>query len=106
MLSTELTLDCATSCGTIIVNKSRQILICHVTGTRYWDIPKGVQEDGESAFASAKRELYEETGLKFADKLFEEIGEFDYQWDKRLHLFLVRAPDSLDNLSHLECTSH
>ncbi|WP_162256930.1 NUDIX domain-containing protein [Noviherbaspirillum sp. Root189] len=68
--------------------------------------PKRGQEDGESVFESAKRELYEETGLAFADRLFEEIGEFDYQWDKRLHLFLVHAPESLNNLSHLECSSH
>jgi 8-oxo-dGTP pyrophosphatase MutT (NUDIX family) len=102
----ETELDVVTSCGTIIVNKDRKILLAHVTGTRYWDIPKGVQEYDESPFEAAKRELYEETGLAFDDDNFQEIGDFDYQADKRLHLFFVRAPENLHSLAHLKCTSH
>lgn len=106
MTLTATELDLATSCGTVIVNGDGKILLAHVTGTRYWDIPKGVQECDESPFETAKRELYEETGLEFDDELFQEIGDFDYLTDKRLHLFLVKAPEHLHSLTHLTCTSY
>lgn len=96
----------ATSCGTLVINKEGQILLCHVTGTHHWDIPKGIQDPGESTIDAARRELREETGLEFDEALFEEIGCFDYQKNKRLHLYRLRAPDSLNNLDHLVCTSH
>lgn len=95
-----------TSCGTLIVNPEGQILLCHVTGMPFWDIPKGAQQSGEHPFDAAKRELREETGLKFVDALYEEIGRFDYQKNRRLHLFKVRAPNSLGSLTHLKCTSY
>lgn len=96
----------ATSCGTLVIHKTGGILLCHVTGTNHWDIPKGMQDTGESTLEAAKRELWEETGLKFDDGLFEEIGCFDYREDKKLHLYKVRAAEDFDNLGHLNCTSH
>ncbi len=96
----------ATSCGTLIINKQGQLLLCHVTGTDLWDIPKGMQNPGESTLETAIRELREETGLVFGEDVFEEIGGFDYQKTKRLHLYRVCAPKSLDCLDHLVCTSH
>lgn len=102
LLQTEI----ATSCGTLIFNKNGQILLCHVTGTNYWDLPKGMRESGESYLQAAQRELMEETGLAFDSALFEEIGGFAYQKHKRLHLYKVCAPDCLDSLDHLVCTSY
>jgi putative (di)nucleoside polyphosphate hydrolase len=93
------------SCGTLIFNANRQLLLCHVTNTEKWDIPKGMQDDGESTLAAARRELFEETGLEFDASLFQDIGIFDYRRDKHLHLYKVRAPDDLDSLEHLKCTS-
>lgn len=101
-LQSELT----TSCGTIILNKEGQILLCHVTGTNFWDIPKGRMNPGELPFQAAKRELFEETGLAFNDALFKELGGFKYQRNKRLHLYKLRAPETLSSLSHLRCTSY
>jgi 8-oxo-dGTP pyrophosphatase MutT (NUDIX family) len=98
--------ELATSCGTLIINKRGEILLCHVTGTKHWDIPKGIQDPGESPVQAAQRELWEETGLAFDPALFEEIGCFDYRRDKRLHLFKVRAAEDFDSLGHLICTSH
>jgi putative (di)nucleoside polyphosphate hydrolase len=98
--------ELATSCGTLVINHRREILLCHVTGTDHWDIPKGIQDPGESTIAAAMRELREETGLEFDRALYEEIGSFDYQRHKRLHLYKVRAPLSLNQLDHLVCTSH
>jgi putative (di)nucleoside polyphosphate hydrolase len=95
-----------TSCGTLIVNKGGEILLCHVTGTRKWDIPKGMQDPGESTLEAARRELYEEAGLALDAAEFEDLGSFDYRHDKRLHLYKVRAPADMDSLDHLVCTSH
>lgn len=101
-----LQVEPATSCGTLVINNKREILLCHVTGTSRWDIPKGMQNPGESTIEAAIRELREETGLAFEEALFVEIGSFDYQMHKRLHLYKVQAPESLDQLDHLICTSH
>ena len=96
----------ATSCGTLILNTRGELLLCHVTGTNHWDIPKGMLEPGESTLQAAQRELMEETGLVLDDAFFEEIGGFHFQKSKRLHLYKAIAPDSLVSLGHLLCTSH
>lgn len=103
--NTALRLEIPISCGTLILNKGK-VLLCHVTGTNHWDIPKGIRERGESTLSAAKRELREETSLMLDDVLFEEIGGFSYQKQKRLHLYVVRAPEDLDSLGHLICTSY
>ncbi|MGV7207072.1 NUDIX hydrolase [Oxalobacteraceae bacterium A2-2] len=95
----------ATSCGTLIVNSAGQLLLCHVTGTAKWDIPKGMRDPGETALQAACRELREETGLIFDPARFEDLGEFSYRPDKHLHLFRLRVGDSLPSLEHLVCTS-
>jgi ADP-ribose pyrophosphatase YjhB (NUDIX family) len=61
LANTTIRIDIPTSCGTLIFNKKGQMLLCHVTGTNHWDIPKGMQEPGESTLHAAKRELMEET---------------------------------------------
>lgn len=106
LATTALHIEPATSCGTLVINDRHEILLCHVTGTTHWDIPKGMQDPGESTIEAAMRELKEETGLVFDPVLFEEIGDFDYQKHKRLHLYKVQAPKTLDSLDHLVCTSH
>ncbi|TFW09747.1 NUDIX hydrolase [Oxalobacteraceae bacterium OM1] len=94
------------SCGTLVLNRRGDILLCHVTGTRHWDIPKGLQDPGETTLAAAMRELKEETGLEFDAALYEDLGLFDYRPDKRLYLYKLQAPDDFDSLGHLICTSH
>jgi putative (di)nucleoside polyphosphate hydrolase len=103
-IRTERKID--TSCGTLIINKRGQILLCHVTGTKKWDIPKGMQEKNESTLEAAVRELREETGLEFDKSVFKEIGRFAYRHDKQLHLYKVDASEDFDSLGHLTCTSH
>jgi putative (di)nucleoside polyphosphate hydrolase len=94
-----------TSCGTLIVNPAGQLLLCHVTNTAKWDIPKGMQDPGETTLEAAIRELREEAGIAFAPERYLELGLFDYRPDKRLHLYLVRAGLDLASLDHLVCTS-
>jgi putative (di)nucleoside polyphosphate hydrolase len=93
------------SCGTLVVNAAGQLLVCHVTNTAKWDIPKGMQDPGESTLQAAMRELREEAGIAFDAARFADLGGFAYRRDKRLHLYLVHAGDELDDLAHLACTS-
>jgi putative (di)nucleoside polyphosphate hydrolase len=67
----------ATSCGTLIASRTGQLLLCHVTGTDHWDIPKGMQDPGETTLEAAMRELSEETGLCFDPLLFVDLGPTD-----------------------------
>lgn len=94
------------SCGTLVFNDRHELLLCHVTGHELWDLPKGMQEPGEPAVKTARRELHEETGLEFAVEMFVEIGCFDFRPDKRLHLFKVQAPQEAQDIGNLHCTSH
>lgn len=94
------------SCGTLVVNKEGDLLLCHVTGTDHWDIPKGMQDPGESPLEAAVREMREETGLIFDAALFEDLGCFDYRPDKQLHLFRLMAPEGFNSLDHLVCESY
>ncbi|WP_051971514.1 NUDIX hydrolase [Massilia sp. 9096] len=96
----------AVSCGTLVVDKDHRLLLCHVTGTAKWDIPKGMQDPGESELQAAVRELREESGLAFGADRFEELGRFDYRRDKALHLYKVDVGDTLPDLGHLVCTSY
>lgn len=93
------------SCGTLVLNSAGELLLCHVTHTARWDIPKGMRDEGESSLTAAMRELAEEAGVQFGPERFSDLGTFDYRRDKRLHLFLVQAGDELGDLSQLVCTS-
>ncbi len=95
----------AVSCGTLVVNPKGQLLLCHVTNTPRWDIPKGMQDPGESTLEAAIRELREEAGLVLDAARFEDLGSFDYRPDKRLHLYRVRVGAELNSLEGLVCTS-
>jgi len=93
------------SCGTLVVDADGRLLLCHVTGTARWDIPKGLQDPGETTLQAARRELHEETGLEFAPERFVELGRHEYRRDKVLHLYRIDAGDTLATLDHLVCRS-
>jgi 8-oxo-dGTP pyrophosphatase MutT (NUDIX family) len=93
------------SCGVLVLSRRRELLLCHVTHTAKWDIPKGMQDPYEDTLEAAMRELGEEAGIGFAPERFADLGSFAYRPGKRLHLYKVEAGDELSTLDHLACTS-
>lgn len=93
------------SCGTLVINDRGELLLCHVTHTPRWDIPKGMLDEGESPLQAAMRELKEEAGVVFDAARFIDLGQFVYRRDKHLHLYAVHAGDELGDLGQLVCTS-
>ncbi|MGZ5133304.1 MAG: NUDIX domain-containing protein [Caldimonas sp.] len=75
------------SCGIVVFAPSRELLLCHVTGQRHWDLPKGGINDGETPRQAAVRETSEEAGLAFAAESLLDLGRFAYTAKKDLHLF-------------------
>ncbi len=93
------------SCGTLVISPRRELLLCHVTHTHKWDIPKGMLDPGETELEAAMRELREEAGLAFDPARFRDLGPFAYRRDKRLHLFMVESGPGLKSLAHLHCST-
>ena len=92
-----------TSAG-IIITDGHQFLIGHVSFQNWWDIPKGRLELGEMPRDAAIRETYEETGLEINPDDLLDLGMFYYLPKKRLHLFLLIAPD-LPPIEKMQCTT-
>ena len=91
------------SCGIVVVLDSRELLLCHVTGQRQWDLPKGGIQSGETPCDAALRETHEETGLSLTPAALLDLGRHDYTASKDLHLF-ASLSERVDPRA-LECTS-
>ena len=75
-----------TTHGVLVMNAAAELLLCHATGTRHWDIPKGIAEAGESGVDAAVREAGEECGLEVDRHALLPLGTFAYRPDKDLAL--------------------
>ncbi|MEO5843899.1 MAG: NUDIX domain-containing protein [Caldimonas sp.] len=75
------------SCGVVVLLESRELLLCHVTGQRHWDLPKGGIHVGETPIEAALRETREETGLRLGSDALLDVGRHTYTGKKDLHLF-------------------
>lgn len=91
------------SCGVLIFNPARELLLCHVTGQHHWDLPKGGSHAGESPLEAALRETREESGLRLDAGALLDLGRFDYRPRKDLHLFATVMPRV--DVSTLHCDS-
>lgn len=85
-----------TTHGVLLLADSAELLLCHSTGNRFWDIPKGVADDGESSVAAAVREAREECGIAVDPAALHPLGRFAYrpQKDLELHAALIERIDT------------
>lgn len=91
------------SCGVVILNRDREVLLCHVTGQNHWDLPKGGIDAGETPVEAALRETREESGLRLQADALRDLGRFAYTNKKNLHLFACLMPRF--DLKELRCES-
>lgn len=93
------------SCGLILINNNK-ILLGHVTGKKFWDIPKGEIENNESHVECCLRELKEETNLDYQNlrKDFIELGLYKYNENKDLYLYKIER--DIQDLTKLCCNSY
>lgn len=70
----------------VVVTDGNSLLLCHVTGAKHWDLPKGKIDLGEEPITAAVRELREETGLIVDPVSLVDLGRFAYKKNKDLHL--------------------
>jgi 8-oxo-dGTP pyrophosphatase MutT (NUDIX family) len=89
----------------IFITKGDEILLGHATGSRRYDIPKGLVEEGEDVKETAVRECFEEFGIKVPKNELTDLGQFKYLSGKDLHLFRWEVED-FPELSKLKCTSY
>jgi putative (di)nucleoside polyphosphate hydrolase len=92
------------SCGVVILNMERELLLCHVTGQNHWDLPKGGIDSGETPIEAALRETREECGWRLPAEALVDLGRFRYTNKKDLHLFATVQPRV--ELKQLRCESH
>jgi 8-oxo-dGTP pyrophosphatase MutT (NUDIX family) len=92
------------SCG-VLVTDGERLLLGRAPLSPRWDIPKGIAEPGEALAAAARRELFEETGLRVSEAALRPLGVFSYLPAKDLALFLWMPPVMPDPET-LVCTTH
>jgi putative (di)nucleoside polyphosphate hydrolase len=93
------------SCGVVMLNTRGELFVCHTTGTPRWDLPKGVQDPGESPLQTAVRETWEETSLVIAPDTLVDLGAYDYLPAKRLHLYALRVTVDAFDIGNCRCHS-
>lgn len=88
----------------VLITDGEQFLACRATGHNRYNLPKGMQEKGESPLETCCRECIEETGIYLEPRKLVDLGEFPYLRTKNLHLFLWHTRH-LPALKDLRCTS-
>ena len=94
------------SCGVIVRRVAGELLLCHATGRNYWDIPKGVRDEGETSMDAALRELREEAGIELDEGQLRDAAVHRYLPRKDLHLFVLDPPDPSLEIDQCRCSTH
>jgi 8-oxo-dGTP pyrophosphatase MutT (NUDIX family) len=95
------------SSGGVVVRPNRDdYQVCLINDGRYWGLPKGNVEPGESPQQTALREIAEETGLRIESlSVIGELPPSEYVYRrrdsgrlifKRVHHYLVSAPPNAE----------
>lgn len=89
------------SAGGIVLNPKGEVLVVN-QNQNSWSLPKGHIDKGEDALAAARREIFEESGVKELE-LVKDLGSYkrykigknpreeDKTELKEIHMFLFRA---------------
>jgi len=88
-----------------LVDGSGRLLVFHHPGDKTLQLPKGTIEPGETPEDAVRRELLEESGIRYTGRL-ESLGTLErdceagvegnlHRHAQRWHLFLMRAEGSL-----------
>ena len=88
--------------GAVVRPTGDGVEVCLVNDGRYWGLPKGNLERGETPSDAALREISEETGIERSQlRILAELTASDYVYRrrdsgrlifKRVHQYLVSAP--------------
>ena len=62
------------SAGGVVLNPDGKVLVINQHGTS-WSLPKGLIEKGEDALAAARREIYEESGIRDVN-VVKKLGHY------------------------------
>lgn len=90
------------SAGGVVVNDRGLVLVVSQHGAS-WSLPKGHIDPGEDSLAAARREIYEESGVKNIE-LIKELGSYgryrigeksgeDRSEYKTIHMFLFKTKE-------------
>ncbi len=76
-----------------------EVLLVHPSGNynrkAAWSIPKGLPEEAETMEEAARRETFEETGIR--PRSLKPLGHADYTKSrKRIHCFFGLAPENAE----------
>jgi len=63
------------SAGGVVTNSEGKVLVVSQHGTS-WSLPKGHIDPGENALVAARREIYEESGIRDLE-LIRELGTYE-----------------------------
>ena len=63
------------SAGGVVTNSEGKVLVVSQHGTS-WSLPKGHIDPGEEALVAARREIYEESGIRDLE-LVRELGSYE-----------------------------
>src|SRR5437588_11494293 len=91
------------SAGGIVVNREGRVLVVSQHGTS-WSLPKGHIDEGEDTLAAARREIYEESGVRDLEFIrglgsyrrfrIGKSGGEDESELKTIEMFLFRTSES------------
>jgi len=91
------------SAGGVVVNNDGQVLVVSQHG-KTWSLPKGHMEEGETELDAARREIYEESGIKDLELIkslgsyqrykLAKDGEIDSSEFKTITIFLFKTVEN------------
>ncbi|WP_028784771.1 NUDIX hydrolase [Thalassobacillus devorans] len=88
----------------LILTDGEWFLGCHSTGNWFYDLPKGEVGRDENPKETCIREAKEETNLDVPKEQLVDLGVFDYNPKKNLHLFLWKVKE-LPDINEMSCLS-